>query len=32
MIELNYEAAKEQAGSAPTEDASDVGLTGTAAR
>jgi catechol 2,3-dioxygenase-like lactoylglutathione lyase family enzyme len=32
MIELNYEAAKELAGSAPTEDASDVGLTGMAAR
>ncbi|HEU0150572.1 MAG TPA: glyoxalase, partial [Bradyrhizobium sp.] len=32
MIELNYEAAKEQAGSAPTEDASDVGLNGMAAR
>jgi hypothetical protein len=26
MIELNYEAAKEQGGSAPTERADDVGM------
>jgi catechol 2,3-dioxygenase-like lactoylglutathione lyase family enzyme len=32
MIELNYEAAKEQTGSAPTEDAGDVGRIGIAAR